>query len=205
MLNKSDRVLILYERLKQGERIRKELFMDEFSVGRRSFDRYIETIRLMLSETFAPHELLYDAADCSYYLSGEKREKLRGVNVLPIVLLLFGSRVLGESDIVSVLHGLFANLPSEDRKHLEKTIIRIKEENVGTQDTPSLLKMLWDLNLVIERKQKIHLFLTDGREFDSVQPLELVFSNGRFHLKGAGETGKAKEYSLTAIRYFTPL
>lgn len=205
MLNKSDRVLILYERLKQGERIRKELFMDEFSVGRRSFDRYIETIRLMLSETFAPHELLYDAADCSYYLSGEKRERLRGVNVLPIVLLLFGSRVLGESDIVSVLHGLFVNLPSDDRKHLEKTIIRIKEENVGIQDTPSLLKMLWDLNLVIERKQKIHLFLTDGKEIDSVQPLGLVLSNGRLLLKIKGETGKAKEYSLTAIRYFTPL
>lgn len=204
-MNKSDRVLILYDRLKHGEKIRKELFMDEFSVGRRSFDRYIETIRLMLSETFAPHELLYDASDHSYYLSGEKREKLRGVNVLPIVLLLFGSRVLGESDIVSVLHGLFANLPSEDRKHLEKTIIRIKEENVGTQDTPSLLKLLWDLNLVIERKQKIRLFLSDGVEIDSALPLGFAFSNGRLLLQVRGETGKAQEYSLMAIRYFTPL
>ena len=124
-MNKADRVLILYDRLLRGERIKKRLFMDEFSVGRRSFDRYIEAVRLMLSETFAPHELLYDAADHSYYLSGEKSEKLRGMNVLPLLLLLFDSKAFGESDITSILQGLSANLSSDERGHLRKAAIRL--------------------------------------------------------------------------------
>lgn len=204
-MNKADRVLILYDRLLRGERIKKRLFMDEFSVGRRSFDRYIEAVRLMLSETFAPHELLYDAADHSYYLSGEKSEKLRGMNVLPLLLLLFDSKAFGESDITSILQGLSANLSSDERGHLRKAAIRMSKDHGPIPSSPSLLKMLWDLNLVIDRQQKIRLFLADGKETESALPVRLSFADGNIALQAKTEKDAMQEYSLSSIRYFTPL
>lgn len=204
-MNKADRVLILYDRLLRGERIKKRLFMDEFSVGRRSFDRYIEAVRLMLSETFAPHELLYDAADHSYYLSGEKSEKLRGMNVLPLLLLLFESRAFGESDITSILQGLSANLSADERGHLRKAVVRMGKEHGKFPSSPSLLKLLWDLNLVIDRQQKIRLFLADGEETEAALPVRLGFSGGEISLQAMTEQNAMQEYPLSEIRYFTPL
>lgn len=201
-MNKADRVLILYHRLLRGERITKRLFMDEFSVGRRSFDRYIESVRLMLSETFAPHELLYDAADRSYYLSGIKNEKLRGMNILPLMLLLFESHAFGESDVASILQGLLTNLSADERAHLQKTILRMGKENGTISAAPSLLKMIWDLNLVIDRQQKIRLFLNDDESGMDALPLRLSFTDGRIALQTATDDDISQEYPLSSIRHF---
>ena len=43
-MKRTDRVLILYYRLMIGEHVKKQLFMEEFSIGKRTFDRYIDTI-----------------------------------------------------------------------------------------------------------------------------------------------------------------
>lgn len=204
-MNKADRVLILCYRLLRGERIKKRLFMDEFSVGRRSFDRYIESVRLMLSETFAPHELLYDAADRSYYLSGIVNEKLRGMNVLPLFLLLFESGAFGENDIASVLQGLFANLSGDERGRLEATVRRLDKECGTLPNSPSLLKLLWDLNLVIDRRQTIRLFMEDGGESGVTLPVRLSFTDGKIILQTMTKNDDMQEYPLSSIRYFTPL
>ena len=204
-MNKADRVLILYHRLLRGERVTKRLFMDEFSVGRRSFGRYIESVRLMLSETFAPHELLYDAADRSYYLSGIKKEKLRGMNILPLVLLLFESHAFGESDVASILQGLLTNLPADERGHLQKTVLRMGKDSGSLPAAPSLLKMIWDLNLVINRQQKIRLFMEDDESGRDTLPLRLSFADGRIALQAVTGSEIPQEYPLSAIRSFTLL
>ena len=204
-MNKADRVLILYHRLLRGERVTKRLFMDEFSVGRRSFDRYIESVRLMLSETFAPHELLYDATDRSYYLSGIKNEKLRGMNILPLMLLLFESHAFGESDVASILQGLLTNLPADERGHLQKTVLRMGKDSGSLPAAPSLLKMIWDLNLVINRQQKIRLFMEDDESGRDTLPLRLSFADGRIALQAATGSEIPQEYPLSAIRSFTLL
>lgn len=204
-MNKADRVLILYHRLLRGERVTKRLFMDEFSVGRRSFDRYIESVRLMLSETFAPHELLYDATDHSYYLSGIKKEKLRGMNILPLMLLLFESHAFGESDITSILQGLLTNLPADERDHLQKTVFRMGKESGSLSTAPSLLKMIWDLNLVINRQQRIRLFMEDDESGRDTFPLRLSFADGRIALQAVTGNEIPQEYPLSEIRYFTLL
>lgn len=204
-LNKADRVLILCYRLFHGERIKKRLFMDEFSVGRRSFDRYIESVRLMLSETFAPHELLYDAIDRSYYLSGIVSERLRGINILPLLLLLFESRAFGENDAASILQGLLMNLSSDDRGHIETTIRRLSASRAAPSPHLSLLKMLWDLNLVIDRQQKIRLYFSKSNVGKDVLPMRLSFSHGEIILQVVATGEIPEEYALSEIRYFTPL
>lgn len=204
-MNKADRVLILCYRLLRGERIKKRLFMDEFSIGRRSFDRYIESVRLMLSETFAPHELLYDAADRSYYLSGIVNEKLRGMNVLPLFLLLFESGIFGENDVATILQGLLVNLSGDERRRLEATVRRLNDDCGSLPAAPSLLKLLWDLNLVIDRRQSIQLFMENGEESDAALPVRLSLADGGFVLQTSTGSYDMQEYPLSSIRYFTPL
>ena len=204
-MNKADRVLILCYRLFHGERIKKRLFMDEFSVGRRSFDRYIESVRLMLSETFAPHELLYDATDRSYYLSGIVTERLRGMNVLPLLLLLFESEAFGKNDAASILQGLLMNLSAGERGRLEATVRRLGSDYRAHPPQPSLLKLLWDLNLVIDRHQKIRLCLDNKTEGEETLPVRLSIADGEIILQATTDGRRPKAYPLSAIQYFTPV
>ena len=206
-LNKSDRVLILFYRLLQGERIRKNSFMEEFSVGRRSFDRYIAAVRLMLSETFAPHELCYDANSNEYYLTGVKQAAFRGIHILPLVLLLFESHVLGIGDILEILERLVAVLPQKEQQILGSAI-RKEGKEYEPVITDSLLKLIWDLNFVISRQQKIRLWYgenEDALESRTMLPEKISCIDQKLVLEAREEDTDSTVlhiYPLCQIRFF---
>ena len=182
-MNKSDRVLILLYRLLMGERVRKHSFMEEFAVGRRSFDRYIASVRLMLSEVFAPHELCYDAVNNEYYLTGVKQAEFRGVHILPLVLLLFESKALNVGDTLEILKRLLAVLPQKEQQIVGGAI---REEGMKYEPavTNSLLKLIWDLNFVISRKQSIRLWYDeDVLKSCIVLPKKLSYANSQLVLE----------------------
>lgn len=207
-LNKSDRVLILFYRLIMGERIKKPLFMEEFSVGRRSFDRYIEAVRVMLSETFAPHELCYDPTGNEYYLTGLKQAQLRGVHALPLVLLLFESHALGTDDIAEILQKLIPVLPVEERHILREAIKRIGKGYGDPVSSNSLLKLIWDLNFVIDHCQWIYLWYEENaveQKTDALFPVRLSYADDNLVLTLQSERGNPAteiSYLLRKIRSF---
>ncbi len=65
-MDKVTRVLLLYSKLAQGQKIRKDTFCSETDSTPRSFDRDIQDIRLYLSETFQVDELIYSRRDNAY-------------------------------------------------------------------------------------------------------------------------------------------
>ena len=58
-MDKVTRILLLYSKLIQGEKINKTIFCFENEYSPRSFDRDIDAIRLFLSDTFSMSELIY--------------------------------------------------------------------------------------------------------------------------------------------------
>ena len=206
-MSKSDRVLILFYRLLMGEHIQKPSFMEEFSVGRRSFDRYIASVRLMLSETFAPHELCYDADANEYYLTGLKNVQIHGLHVLPLIILLLESRVLSNGDTAEIMGHLLVSLPQKEQQMM-KSVIRETGNGYESDVANSMLKLLWDLNFVILRRQRIRLWY--GGEGESLQsrmmmPSKLSYVDSQFVLEAwdeEGEPSSLKVYPLCRIRFF---
>ena len=69
-VDKTTRILLLYGRLVQGERINKMAFCMEAECLPRTFERDIEDIRLYLSEVHEDKELIYDRNNNTYCLQG---------------------------------------------------------------------------------------------------------------------------------------
>ena len=182
VMNKLDRVLILFYRLLNGERIKKSLFMNEFSLGRRSFDRYIQSVRLMLSDVYSPNELCYDAKNNEYYLTGLTQTKLHGTKILPLILLIFDFDVFSLSDRAEVLRELLSAVPLDDRRILQSTIRNLhNDEKTKTND--SIFKLIWDLNLIINRQQRIILQHENTSQDIVGTPLAISYSNDQWVLK----------------------
>lgn len=206
-MNKSDRLLILFYRLLMGERIQKRLFMDEFSIGRRSFDRYIQSVRLMLSEIYAPHELRYDAANNEYYLTGLRKARLRGMNVLPLVFLLMESRSFSEGDMMEILRELLNALPSDERHIIADTLQKLGKDYAKPPVKNSLLKLVWDLNFVIRHTARIRLWYQDTAgelQQESILPSRLLYANHQMILEALPQENSSEccIYPLESIYSF---
>ena len=207
-MNKSDRVLILFYRLIMGERIQKSLFMEEFAVSKRSFDRYIEAVRVMLSETFAPHELCYDPHSNEYYLTGLKQTEFRGIHALPVVLLLFESHALSANDIAEILQKLIPALPADERTVLREAIGRAGKEYKSPMESNSLLKLIWDLNFVISHHEWITIRYEDAKgmkKSDALFPVRIACTNDGLVLIAKSKSGNPSgdvRYPLKKIRSF---
>lgn len=71
-MDKATRVTILYSRLMDGEKIKKEAFCIEYGISSRTFDRDIDIIRSALSELYSASEVKYDRKLNEYFITGEK-------------------------------------------------------------------------------------------------------------------------------------
>ena len=201
VMNKSDRVLILFYRLLNGERVKKVLFMNEFSLGRRSFDRYIQSVRLMLSDVYAPHELCYDAKNNEYYLTGLTQNKLHGTKILPLIFLMFEFEIFSLGDRTEILRELLSAVSLDDRRILQSTILKFNNNGNGKPDH-SMFKLIWDLNLIINRQQKVILQTENALQDIVGTPIAISYSNDQWVLKIFNELQESIICPLKNIRSF---
>ena len=67
-MNKSQIVLMIYDRLNKGEQILLVEIMNEFDISLSTFRRYISEINIFLSDTYQNKVVYYDFLTNSYYL-----------------------------------------------------------------------------------------------------------------------------------------
>lgn len=190
---KTSRVLVLFYRLLQGERIRKRSFSKEFGVNGRSFDRDILEIRNLLAEVHAINELRYDGDANVYYLTGIEKNNLRGSDVLPLIFLLMGSRSFTKVEIAELLQPLFLLMPKEDRHFAEVIARGMGRGYVEPTHGKLLLKLMWDIGYCIRRRQKImlHYAKRDGALVNTkVFPMQIAFVDRYFYLIAFQEPSK---------------
>ena len=195
-VEKSSRVLILFYRLFQGERINKTWVAMEFDTTERSIDRDIQTIRLMLAEVHSNHQLLFDKRDSSYYLSHFEKFSLSSTEILLLLKIVLGSRSLCQEEMQGLLHSMRKLMPRYENQSLLNTIQYEYEEYVEPAHKKPLIKMLGDLNQCIEERRKIRLHYTkrtDEVVQREVMPLGVLSSEFYFYLV-AFLDGEAHEY-----------
>ena len=67
-MNKSQIVLMIYDRLNKGEQILLVEIMNEFDISLSTFRRYISEINIFLSDTYQNKVVYYVFLTNSYYL-----------------------------------------------------------------------------------------------------------------------------------------
>lgn len=154
-MDKITRLLLLYSKLTQGEKVNKLRFCMETDSLPRTFDRDIEDLRLFLSELFYNEELIYDRQGNVYYLTGLERKKLEDMEYLFIERMLLDTHVLRTDEIYALLTHLSLNA-----ENANKMLFR-KKEHIKQYDEPfhkkAILKMHGDLTTIIANKSVIRI------------------------------------------------
>ena len=182
-MDKITRLLLLYSRLTNGERINKTIFCLENDCSPRTFDRDIEDVRIHLSEIFSYSELKYDRGMNDYSIEGVKRKLLESTEYLLIEQILKDSAVLRKDEFDTLLEHLSDN--TEMSKNLEKDRKVITDNYKPPLHNKSLLKMQGDLMRVIRTKKciKIKYFKNNDDEVNrQVIPCEVKFDMGYLYL-----------------------
>ena len=154
-MDKVTRLLLLYSKLLQGERVGKIRFCMETNSLPRTFDRDIEDIRLYLSEAYDHRELIYDRQENMYYLTSSQTKSLERMEYLFLERVLLDTRILRLDEMDVLLSHLAKNTDvSFSMKLHEKEAIQQYEEPIHQK---AILKMHRDLVEVIETKAVIKI------------------------------------------------
>lgn len=157
-MDKVTRLLLLYSKLMQGEKVGKIRFCMETDSLPRTFDRDIEDIRLYLSETYDHRELAYDRQENVYYLTRSQTKSLERMEYLFLERVLLDTRILRLDEMGVLLSHLAGNTsaPFSMKQH--------EEEAMQQYDEPihhkAILKMHRDLVEVIEAGAVIRIQYT---------------------------------------------
>lgn len=181
-MDKVTRMLSLYSKLVQGEKVNKTVFCFENDCSLRSFDRDIEDIRLYLSEVFSVTELKYDRLENVYFIEGAGRPELEYVEYLFLDRVLKDTSALREDEFRGLLSHLYLNT----EKHGNRTV-PAKEEYLSPSHNKALLKIHGDMVSAINAKKCIRIKYSkaDGKEVEKdIIPCCVKYDLGYLYMIG---------------------
>ncbi len=157
-MDKVTRMLFLYSKLIQGEKINKTSFCMETDSLPRTFDRDIEDIRLYLSEFYYGNELFYDKLENVYYFTNPLKKSLECMEYLFLERILLDTRILRVDEMKGLLSHLAENTNKTSNMLLHKNrSIQQYEEPIHQK---AILKMHKDLIEIMEAKFVIKINYT---------------------------------------------
>ena len=153
-MRKSHRVLDLFYRLLQGEKISKTCYADEYSLSARSVERDVRTLRDALAEQ---GDALESDGRGNYSLKAGKRRELTEMEVLYIAKVLLSSRSLVKEEMEQAINAMKRLFPTQIRFEIRNAIQSELDQYVAPRHGKKLLRLQWELNHAIERQLKISL------------------------------------------------
>ena len=153
-MRKSHRVLDLFYRLLQGEKVNKADYAAEYEMSERSVERDVRTIRDALAEQGDALEI---DGKGNYSLKAGKRRELTEMEVLHIAKVLLSSRSLVKEEMEQTILAMRRLFPTQIRYEIKNAIQSEIDQYVEPQHGKKLLRLQWELNHAIERQLKIAL------------------------------------------------
>lgn len=184
-MDKVIRVLMLFHSLIQGQKINKADFAKNNNTSERSIDRDIKDIRYYLSEIHSTAKIFFDKDEKVYYLFGWENRRLSSIEVITILKVLIGSKVLRKDEMQEIMRSIRMLLDPTERRETVNSVYREVDNYISPAHGKSILKILEDLNLVISKRLKIELNYTkvNGDNITKrVLPLIFIFSDFYFYL-----------------------
>lgn len=184
-MDKITRLLLLFSKLADGEKINKTIFCFENDCSPRTFDRDIEDIRLYLSESFSSVELTYERSTNTYFIDGTKRKLLEPMEYLLIEHILKDVKVLRKDEFDILLLHLLEN--TEKAWSMEDETKDICSKYESPLHNRALLKMHGDLRNIIKAKKCINMkyLKSNGEEvYQKILPCDVKYDLGYLYLIG---------------------
>lgn len=203
---KSQALLFIYNRLKEGKVVRKSDVLDKFNINERSFYRYIKDIKDFIDKEFISdmvrQEVVSDKEKGGYVLKGKQKENLNEKEVLAISKVLLESKGFIKSEMKDIVNKLLDNCVSEDKENIRCIIDNELVNYVPLQHKKELLDKLWKISNSIKDQKILEIGYckvgSQGKVEEEVSrrtvcPQGLLFSEYYFYLVAFIE-GKSYEY-----------
>lgn len=201
-VGKSSRVLFLYEKLLQGQTIKKDRLAMQFGVNEKSIQRDFEIIRDFLDRRKAEEgygaQLIYDYREKGYCLDQAGRFTLSNAEVLAVSKILLASRAFTKKEMMEILNNLIENcVPAEERRLISGLLGNEQFHYVELQHHKVFLDKLIPLGQAIRECRVIQIRYEKLKEREAVErrlePLAILFSEFYFYLVGFIEGHEGEE------------
>lgn len=188
---KMQRVLSIYTKLLNGERVNKAEEALHYGVNERTIQRDIEDIRDYFDEESHEkgylNDVIYDPEIKGYRLEQIYSMKLSNAEILAIAKVLLASRAFTKEDISDMLKRLIDNCTPRDSQQAVLELINNELFHyVEPRHHMHCLDMIWDLGQAIRNHQYIEI--SYQRTVDKkcvtrkLKPLAIMFSEYYFYL-----------------------
>ena len=184
-IEKSARLLYLYQDFVKGVGVQKKAAADHFGVNERSLQRDIEDLRCFFAEQTPPGEIIYDARQKVYRLIERDNAHLNNSEVLAVCKILLESRSLRRDEMLPILDKLVSCcVPTEQRHAVAELLANEKHLYIEPHHGKHLLNGLWELGDTIQRHLVTEITYEKLKGGEAVQrviePVGLMFSEYYF-------------------------
>lgn len=188
---KSERILSIYSRLRQGKVIYKAEESLHFDVAQRTIQRDIADIQCFLnnqnSETGEIQEIVFDRQSGGYRLETKLQNCLTGSELLAVCKVLLESRSLVKEEMFPIINKLINTCSDEKQKKLVKEYIGNEMHHyIELQHHENLLNKLWILEGAIKKQSYIEVEYQRVNNKKLVKrrlkPVGIMFSEFYFYL-----------------------
>ncbi|MBQ0139863.1 MAG: WYL domain-containing protein [Kurthia sp.] len=185
-VNQHTRILMIYQRLKIGEKLVKYKLVNEFNVSEKTLQRDFSEIKKFIAYMDLEEELVYNRADNYHYLKQEKPTYFSAEEILLLAKILLEARALPKNEVEQLVTKLLGLIPAEKSQQIKKIIRNEKFHYEELKQSKSVQNMLWQLANAIHTKTEIHIHYK--KEYDTqpkvhkLQPVGVIFSDYYFYL-----------------------
>jgi len=209
MDKKTERMLLLYQRLFDGEVINKAEMAEECQVNVRSIQRDIDDLRAYLSnrsiETGDIQDICYDRKLGGYYLS-HGSSKMTGSEILAVCKIILESRAFTKKELEPIMRKLLYNcaIPSE-RKMITDLIANEQYHYIEPHHQTEFISRMWEIGTAVKEQRYMAIEYAKLGVSDTVsrlvKPVGIMFSEFYFYLIAyiESEITKEQEYDSPAI------
>ena len=189
--DKSERILSIYSRLKEGKIINKSEEASKYSVATRTIQRDIADIQSFLqnfsSTTGEVQEIVFDKKKGGYRLETKYHSNLEPQEILAVGKILLESRALMKAELFPIIYKMLELCSDEkDKKMIRDVLGNEMHHYIELHHGKKLLDILWILEQAVMNQKyvKIHYKKMKKQEMveRKVKPVGIIFSEFYFYM-----------------------
>lgn len=219
---KTTRMLSMFERLTQGELLKKSAEAERFGVNVKSIQRDIDDLRNYFLETYPDEigtEIVYDHSRMGYCLKRDQHNWLTGPEILAIAKILLESRAFTKDEMHQLLDKLAMQSSPTERRAIRELIKNERFHYMPLKHQQALFHRLWEISEAIRLQVLIEISydrIGDHKNIErKLEPLGIIFSEYYFYLvayihdtdyefPAIYRLDKIADYKLTKEHFYVP-
>lgn len=182
---KVNRVLTIFEKLKDGEGINTKKSAEEFCVNEKTIQRDINDIRAYIANNNKNLSIVYKRSKKAYFLVEDENLGLHKKDILAICKILLESRAFCNEEMNHIINSILQNVSYEDKKFIKELIGNELFKFMPLKHEEKLLDKIWDLSEAVHHREVLELQYkkTNGEIVKrTVRPVSIIFSEYYFYL-----------------------